>query len=311
MKVLLTGGTGFVGRAMLPRLVSAGHEVRLLARRPDAPAALTLASSPAISIVTGDVLDAASLVQAARGIDAIIHLVGIISEVGPNTFENLHTRATHHALHAARENGASRFLQMSALGTRPEARSRYHQTKWAAEQAVRESGLDWTIFRPSLIYGRDDHVITMVTRLAPWSPFVPVVGRGRALLQPVAVEVVADAFCRALNEPRSQERTFDLCGPERLTFPQILDTILAVCGRRRLKLYLPLWLARAQATVFEAVFPSLLGLAPPLNRDQILMLEEDNVGDPEPADTAFHLVHEPFRRGLERSFRRGPTKPLR
>ncbi len=303
MKVLLTGGTGFVGRAMLPHLVSAGHEVRLLARRPDAPAARTLASSPAISIVTGDVLDAASLVQAARGIDAIIHLVGIISEVGPNTFENAHTRATHHALHAARENGATRFLQMSALGTRPQARSRYHQTKWAAEQAVRQSGLDWTIFRPSLIYGRDDHVITMVTRLAQWSPFVPVLGRGRAQLQPVAVEVVAEAFCRALHEPRSRERTYDLGGPERLTFPEILDTILAACGRRRFKLHVPLWLARAQAAVFEAVFPSLLGQAPPLNRDQILMLEEDNVGDPEPADTLFHLRHETFREGIARSLR--------
>src|SRR5206468_12073467 len=104
----------------------------------------------------GDVLDASSLEGALTGMAAVIHLVGIISEVGRSTFENVHTRGTQDMVAAAQRSGVKRFLQMSALGTRPKAASRYHQTKWAAEEAVRRSGLDFTIFRPSLIYGPQD-----------------------------------------------------------------------------------------------------------------------------------------------------------
>ena len=117
---------------------------------------------------------------------------------------------------------------MSALGTRPNAASRYHQTKWAAEELVRHSGLDFTIFRPSLIYGPQDQFINLFARIIRLSPVVPLMGNPRARFQPVSVEAVAAAFAGSLGEPKSIGQTYDLCGPEALTLSEIVDQIQAV-----------------------------------------------------------------------------------
>lgn len=305
MKVLVTGGTGFVGRAVLAALTEAGHGVRVLVRRPDSARVRELVGRFGVEPVTGDVLAPERLRAAVSGCEAVIHLVGIISEVGRNTFENAHTEATQNVVAAARAGGVGRLVHMSALGTRPDAVSRYHQTKWAAEEAVRGSELAWTIFRPSLIYGAEDQFTNRFARLARWSPVLPVPGSGRGRLQPVSVEAVALAFVRALGEPAAIGRTFDLCGPERLTFEEVLDAILAATGRRRWKVHVPLGLARGAARVLEGVFPRLLGQGAPLNRDQLVMLQEDNVGDPSPANELFRLPVETFREGLARYLKRG------
>lgn len=300
MHVLVTGGSGFVGREIVRQLLAAGHRVRVLSRGKRVPV-------PGTAEVRGSVLEPASLPAAFAGCDAVVHLVGIISEVGDQTFERVHTTGTVHALAAAREAGISRFLHMSALGTRPDAVSRYHQSKWAAEEAVRRSDRTWTIFRPGLIYGPGDGFVTMFARMARYSPALPVMGAGGHLLQPVAVADVARAFVSALTEPASHGQTFDVCGRERLTLAAILRAIGEATGRRRMQLHIPLPLARLQASVLETVFPQLLGQAPPLNRDQLLMLQEDNVGDPEPARRLFQLELEPFAEGIRRFL--APTGP--
>lgn len=304
MKVCLTGGTGFVGRAVVRQLVSNGHQVQLLVRPKHRAGPATPAAGPAVVVREGDPLDPASLAPLLRGQDAVIHLVGIISECGCQTFEHVHVGLTRGVLEAARRAGVPRWIHMSALGTRPGAASRYHQTKWAAEELVRASGLAWTIFRPSLIYGPEDLFTNLLARLAI-SPVVPVMGSGQGLLQPIAVDRVARAFAGALECPASVGRVYDLAGPERLTFNQVLDIILAATGRRRLKLHVPLPFARALAAVLEAAFPALLRRPPPLNRDQLLMLQEDNIGDPAPADREFGLVHEPFAEAMRRQFAEG------
>jgi NADH dehydrogenase len=189
---------------------------------------------------------------------------------------------------------------MSALGTRPDARSRYHRTKWAAEEAVRASGLDWTILRPSLIYGPEDHFVNLYAGMARWLPVLPVMGNGLNQLQPVCVENVARCFVGALNQPASIGRVIDLCGPDRLTFLEVIEAILAASGRRRMKLRIPLALARLQAAALEKLCPLLLHKAAPLNRDQLLMLQEDNVGDEATARNLFQLEHPPFAEGIRR-----------
>jgi NADH dehydrogenase len=230
----------------------------------------------------------------------VIHLVGIISEVGERTFENVHVKGTENILAAARHAGIERFLHMSALGTRPDALSRYHQSKWAAEEAVRASDLDCTIFRPSLIYGPDDHFVNFFAKIIRRSPVVPLVGSPTAKFQPVSVEAVARGFIKGMHEPRSIGQTYDLAGQDVLTFPEIVDTILKVMGRRRLKLRLPQSFVRMQAALLEFVFPRLLRKAPPLNRDQLVMLEEDNVGNPQPANQLFDLKPVPLAEGIAR-----------
>lgn len=298
MRVLVTGGTGFVGREILRELRDAGHGTFLLARKPDSPAARAIAREFSATIRAGDILNPDSLANACHDIDAVINLVGIISEIGKQTFENVHTRGTRHIVAAAQSGGVKRFIQMSALGARANAVARYHQTKWAAEEIVRGSGLDWTIFRPSIIYGAGDGFVNLFARLSRFSPVVPLIGGGRMKFQPIAFENVAKAFVKSLNEPRAIGQTFALCGQEVLTLAEIVDAILAATGRRRIKLTLPFGVARVQAAMLEFVCGRLLGQTPPLNRDQLLMLQEDNVGDCARTAEVFELRQIRFSEGI-------------
>lgn len=289
MKVLVTGGTGFVGRQVVGDLVSRGHLVKVLARDPDAAQARGWAGQTAVQLVAGDVLEAGGLRAALAGMEAVVHLVGIISECREITFERLHVQATRNVLTAMGQAGGRRLVHMSALGTRPQAASTYHQTKWAAEELVRASGLDYTIFRPSIIYGPGDQFINRFARLMRYSPVVPVPGPGQARLQPVSVANVGRAFALALADARTSGQTIDLCGPETLTFNQILDGIMQATGRRRLKIHLPLGVARLLAAALEILFPALLRRPPPLNRQQLIMLQEDHSGDFQTAANLFDL----------------------
>ena len=302
MKVFVTGATGFVGREVVKQLHQAGHTLRALVR--SVGFHQTFSSTQGFETHTGDILDPNSLKGSMAGIEAVIHLVGIISEAGEKTFENVHREGTRNVLRAAQESGVRRFVHMSALGTRANALARYHQTKWEAEELVRHSGLDFTIFRPSIIYGPQDHFVNLFAKLIRWSPILPVIGSGEGRMQPVPVEHVAKAFASSLTERRSVGETYDLCGSDVLTFNQLLDQIMDVMQKRRLRLHLPLGLARAQAACLEFIFPRLLGKAPPLNCDQIIMLQEDNTGNGQPARELFRLELPGFREGITKYLRR-------
>ena len=253
MNVFVTGGTGFVGREIVRELHDAGHSARLLVRNAN-PAVLRLAERFHAEIRQGDLLDAASLPKTMQGTEAVIHLVGIISEFDGQTFENIHARGTKNVVQAALIAGVKRFVHMSALGTRADAVSRYHQTKWAAEQAVSESLLNWTIFRPSLIYGPDDQFVNLFARMAKWSPVLPVMAGKSVTFQPVTVQDVARCFVRALTEPRSFRQVFDVCGPDRLTLKEILNAILKATNQKCLLIPVPLsLLIKQDLTILFAI----------------------------------------------------------
>ena len=296
MRVLITGATGFVGRAVCEAVAREGHSVRRMARGNRSQGSES--ANGGIDWVRGSVLCPEDLRRALQGCDAVIHLVGIIGEIGDQTFERVHQEGTLRVVEAAIACGVRRMVHMSALGTRPSATSRYHQTKWAAEEAVRASGLDWTVFRPSVIYGPGDGFVNLFARMSRRSPVLPVIGSGTALLQPVTVESVAQAFARALNLKDAVHQTYDLCGPDRLTLPQILQAILRATGRRRLIVRIPRSLAWYPTAVLEQVFPRILRQPAPLSRDQILMLEEDNVGNPEAAEREFQIRSISFADGI-------------
>jgi uncharacterized protein YbjT (DUF2867 family) len=183
---------------------------------------------------------------------------------------------------------------MSALCASAGSRSRYHQTKWRAEEAVRSSGLDWTIFRPSIIYGPGDGFVTMLARIVRRLPIVPVFGSGGSRIQPVSLQVVAGGFARALDQPASIGHAYEIGGPEAYTFDEVLDLIGAVLRRRVRKAHLPLDVMRRLTAVLQSV-PFY-----PITTDQLLMLEEDNVCDPKPFLSAFDLQPISFPTGLRR-----------
>ncbi len=297
MRVFLTGGTGFVGKAVVRALQSHGVIVRCLVR-PGSEA--DLKGFEAIERAPGDVLLPKGMEAAMQGCAAVIHLVGIIRERPGRgvTFQRLHSLATSNMVSAARKAGIRRFLHMSALGTRPGARSRYHQTKWEAERTVRESGMEWTIFRPSVIYGTGDGFVTMLARMVRL-PIVPVLGDGRYRLQPVPVGHVAEGFARALELPATIGQTYEAGGPRPYTFNEILDLIGQALGKQRVrKLHQPLWLMRPLVRLLEPL-PFF-----PVTSDQLLMLQEESACDLAPFNRDFDLKPVEFSDGLRQMFRR-------
>ena len=293
-RVFVTGGTGFVGKSVVRALLAHGFLVRCLVR-PGSEA--NLRGFEAIDRVPGDVLAPDNLVSCVEGCAAIVHLVGIIREHRAHgvTFERLHTDATANMVAVARQAGVKRYVHMSALGTRADAGSRYHRTKWAAEEAVRGSGLDWTIFRPSVIFGPGDEFVSMLARMVRRLPLVPVLGDGRYRLQPIAVEQVAEGFARALRSTRSLRQTYEVAGPRAYQFVEILDEIGLALGTRAVrKLHVPLAAVMLMTRLLQWL------PAYPVTVDQISMLTEDNVTDPNPFYADFDLKPEPLSDGLRR-----------
>ncbi|HVQ77314.1 MAG TPA: complex I NDUFA9 subunit family protein [Candidatus Binatia bacterium] len=295
-RVFVTGGTGFVGRAVLRSLVAQGFLVRCLVRR---GSEADLRGFEAIDRVPGDVLQADGLVAAAEGCTAIVNLVGIIREHPSRgiTFRRLHVTATENMLQVARAAGIERFVQMSALGARTDARAEYHRTKWQAEEAIRASGLDWTIFRPSIIFGPGDGLVSMLARMIRLAPAVPVIGNGRYQLQPIAVEQVAEAFARALRVPATVGRAYEAAGSTAYPYVEILDQIGAAIGRPRVrKVHAPLTLVRGMTRLLQWL------PAYPLTMDQITMLVEGSTADPSAFYRDLDIRPESFSSGLARMF---------
>ncbi|MCD6582151.1 MAG: complex I NDUFA9 subunit family protein [Desulfuromusa sp.] len=270
MKVFITGGSGFVGREIIRQLVAENHSVRALVRQAD-----TLEDFSDVETIVGDTTQPETLRDQLSGCDAVIHLAGIIREFPGRgiTFKKLHGESTNNILRAAEEQGIKRYLQMSANGTREKAVTDYHKTKWEAEELVRQSKLDWTIFRPSLIFGPEDQFVNMLAQLIRALPIVPVMGDGQYQLQPVSVIDVAKGFVTALNQPETVGKTYQCCGPQAFSYDQILDLIAQALGQvaGTRKIHQPLWLMKPIVSVLQSI-PLF-----PMTSDQLQMLLEGNI----------------------------------
>ena len=270
MKIFVAGGTGFVGGHLRRALLERGHQVRLLAHRSSGK------TQAGVEEVRGDVTDLKSFINAANGCDATINLVGIIREDPGRdiTFERLHIQATINVLSAAKHAGVKRHLQMSALGTQADSTSGYFRTKYLAEREVRRSGLDFTIFRPSIIYGPNDMLVNMLAKLISTLPVVPVIGDGSYQLQPISVEDVVRCFVEALEKPETIGETYELCGPDRMSYNTLLDSIGHVMKHGKVrKMHSPLRLMQKVVPIIEH-----LPFAP-ITSDQMNMLLQGNICD--------------------------------
>jgi len=270
MRIFLAGGTGFVGGHVRCALLENGHELRLLSHRRLA------CTEPGIEAVEGDATQPETLAAALQDCDAVINLVGIIREFPARgiSFEKLHVGATKNLLAAARHAGIRRFIQMSALGARPGAVSLYHQTKYRAEEEVRASGLDWTIFRPSVIFGPQDDFINKLADFVRKLPFVPVIGDGNYRLQPIDGNDVARCFAMALEMSETIGQSYGLCGRDRITYRELLTIVARTLGKKSVRT------VQVPVSFMKLVTPPLQRFPFfPITMDQITMLLEESICD--------------------------------
>ena len=283
MKVLVTGATGFVGPKVANAIVAAGHDVRVLERT---PGNAERAGVRATETAPGDMTDSDSLARAVDGCETVVHLVAI-RQGRPEAFERIMIEGTRHLVAAAKEAGVSRFVLMSALGTTEETKDLvpYYRAKWAEEQDVKASGLEHVIFRPSFIFGRDGGILPTFRKLARLTPVTPITGPGTQRIQPIWIDDVAAFFAKAVTLPEATNRTWELGGPEAVSWNEFWQRLKAAMGLRRPSVHMPMWFMRANAVVTERLPGNI-----PLTRDLLTMLEAgDNVTADDSASRTFGI----------------------
>jgi NADH dehydrogenase len=301
MKVFLTGATGFLGSAVLEQLLFRGHTVRCLVR---SGSRSKLQFPPqyhsAVQTAIGDITQPDSLYHLTEGCDAAIHLVGIIRERSRYgiTFHRIHAEGTRNVVNAAKSSRINRFVFVSALGTSPHASSRYHQSKFIAEEYLSVSNLKFTIFRPSIIFGPNDSFVNLLRRFM--FPFAPILvpGNGKVLFQPVAANDLSYAISNSLDYSLSFNKYYDVGGPDRLSFDKLIDTIADTINLKHyFKVHIPLPILKPPVKILQnlSFFP--------LNIDQLTMLSQDNICNPEPFFKDFDVKPTPFHDGIKQYLR--------
>jgi uncharacterized protein YbjT (DUF2867 family) len=270
MNIVVLGGTGFVGSHLIPRLSGLGHRLTVLSRNPSAKPELSVL--PNVKLAAVDVYDAAALQTAVRGADAVINLVGILNEkgFGGGGFRRAHVELTQHVIAACKATGVRRLLQMSALNA-GRGESHYLKTRGEAEAAVKASGLDWTLYQPSVIFGPGDGLFSRFKSLLAIAPVLPL-ARASAKFAPVYVGDVVAAIVQTLDDPGAYSQTYELYGPETLTLAEIVRYTARCMRLKRLVIPLPDVLGRLQALAMDFV------PGKPFSTDNFLSLKIDSVG---------------------------------
>jgi uncharacterized protein YbjT (DUF2867 family) len=296
MRIFITGSTGFVGPSVTNAIAAAGHDVRVLERKPGAS---TEAGLRFQSAVQGDVTDLESIRRAVRGIDVVVHLVAI-RQGKPELFDRIVVGGTRNVIAAAREAGVRRFVLMSALGVNERTKDlvAYYHSKWTNEQDTKASGLEHVIFRPSFIFGQRGGILPTFTTLAKIAPVTAIIGSGEQRIQPIWVADVGAYFAQAIDKPEAANRTFELGGPDVVSWNEFWRRLRAVLGiRRRPAMHVPIALMKIPATITERLPGNI-----PLTRDLLKMLEGgDNVVSNDDAVRTFDVRLVPLDEQLRRA----------
>ena len=297
--ILVTGASGFVGSHMVPALVDAGHRVLALVRDDDGAAVVMRRLAPsqreAVETRTGDVTRPETLPAALAGADAVLHLVAVPRDWdGGATLRLVNTEGTRNILRAASDAGVRRFVHLGALGVVDDPDLHYGSSKVKGMALVRESGLDWTILSPSLLFGPRDGFFNILGDLVRMSPgIVPITGKGDARFQPMAITDLARAAVIAFGDPATVGREFLLGGPRYWTYREIVEEVLRGMGSKRALVPMPVALIRLVATVAEKV-----RLPFPVATDQLRQLKHDNIGPLDGVVAGFGFEPRPMEGGL-------------
>lgn len=270
--VTVFGGSGFIGRQVVRELAAKGCRVRIAVR--DTELAMPLKTAGDVGQVTPiqtTVRSDASVRAAIDGADAVVNLVGILYERGGQSFEAVHVDGPRRIAEAAKAAGITRFVQMSALGAKPDSTAKYARSKAAGEAAVRANVPEAVVVRPSIVFGPQDSFFNRFASLMRIAPLLPLIGGGEQKFQPVYVGDVADAIGKGLTDPSMAGRTFELGGPTVYTFRELMELTMEETGRHVGLVPLPFEIAKIQALLME-ILP-----VPPLTRDQVELLKSDNI----------------------------------
>ncbi|NSX32475.1 complex I NDUFA9 subunit family protein [Brevundimonas vesicularis] len=275
--VTLFGGSGFIGSQAVRALARRGWRIRVAVRNPVLAIEIQPLGDPGqIQFMRCDITNPADVAQAVRGADAVVNLVGVLHDAGGKRgFDAVHTEAAKTIAEAAKAAGVQRLVQISAIGADAASPSAYGRTKAQAEAAVRDVYPDAVILRPSLVFGAGDSFLNRFAAMATMAPALPLIGGGETRFQPVYVGDVAEAIARGVTRADAAGRTYELGGPSLYTFREVLELVRRETGRDRMLVSVPFIVAKPLGSLLQ--LSRFVGLTPPLTRDQVLMLEKDNV----------------------------------
>lgn len=271
-RIAVLGGTGFIGSSLMFYLLQLGYQLHVLynKRKPELESL-----RDQIKLFQGSIEDEESLRACFEGCDEVFHLVGIIAETRKNTFAGTVEQGTKNVVAAAKDAGVKKIYYLSALGTDENAESNYYKSKYVAEQTVKDSGLDYTIFRPSVVFGPDDDFINRVIKMVRLSPLVPVIGDGKYKLQPVYVEELCAVMADSTRRDFTSQKVYEIGGAEALTYLEIVDIIKRAVGMpSKSNIHLPLGMMKAVAAILEKILKPA-----PLTRDQLKMMAAGSTCD--------------------------------
>lgn len=291
MLVLVTGATGFLGRRVVRELLSRHHQVRCLVH---VPGRERIFSHREVEVHYGSVLDPASLASVFYDVEAVVHLVGVIRRRTRDTFDSVHRQGTANVLAAAKEAGVRQFQHVSVNGAANDRSYPYLYTKWQGEQEVINSGLPYSIFRPSMMFGEGDEFLNALAGLVRLGPVAPVIGPGKNRLQPMAVEDVARCIGIAIERQDLKGKIFPVGGPDRLSYNEIVEEVARAMGKRVFRLHLPVWPVYLAAWFFQQIMPRS-----PITTDQIRMLGIRNVTEIDEVERVFGFTPRPLRDNID------------
>jgi NADH dehydrogenase len=277
--IFIAGGTGFVGGHLIDDLLAKGKKIKCLVRSDKTARAL---SARGIKVIRGDITHADTLADILEAADFVIHLVGIIEERGESTFDSIHVNGTSNLINEAKRARVKHFFYQSALGADRNSWSGYLKSKAEAEEIVKASGLKFTIFRPSLIIGPWDGFTKKLADMIKLSPVMPIPGKGNAKFQPIFIKDWVRCLDKVIEDPDNYCSTFELGGPEHISYREIVDILSRSMGRKKTVFNIPMGFMKFATAVFSS-----LPVSSPVTTDQLRLLEQDNICDPDSVEKNF------------------------
>ena len=295
MRIAITGGTGFIGSHLANRLASEGHEIVSIDRRNR--------SNEGVRSISCGLSDVSRLIDSFKGCDAVAHCAGINREIGNQNYQRVHVEGTRNVVEAAKASGVKKILLMSFLRARPNCGSPYHESKWKAEEIVRNSGIDYTVIKAGVVYGRGDHMLDHLSHALHTFPLFAIVGLKNKTVRPLAVEDLVHVMRAALIDRRLKRQTIALLGAEEIYLREAVRRVAEVVGKKPLMFRLPVWCHRLMAEVFELTMK-----VPLISLAQIRILSEGVV---EPSSPVVPVPYDlfPTRRFTAEQIRNGLPEP--